>query len=141
MIVHGSNLSGLHEYIPRDVITSELGGEGVAYKPDEWIEMLKLVFAGLLFVQRLDRLNNNVLIFVVAHPRNESFRVCSIYVIQSVISSMWERISFQEISLPSHKVQIEFRVWNFSFFSKYSYLLLERMIYQEVNIYVYKVCR
>ncbi|XP_065226520.1 clavesin-2-like [Planococcus citri] len=40
-IVHGSNLSSLHEYLPRDVLPPELGGEGTAYRTDEWIELLK----------------------------------------------------------------------------------------------------
>lgn len=40
-IVHGTNLSNLHEYLPRDVVTPELGGEGTAYRTDEWIDTLK----------------------------------------------------------------------------------------------------
>ncbi|KAK7593083.1 hypothetical protein V9T40_007835 [Parthenolecanium corni] len=41
LIIHSSNLSTLHEYIPPDVVSAELGGEGDAHKPDEWIESLR----------------------------------------------------------------------------------------------------
>lgn len=40
-MIHGTNLSTLHEYFPRDVVPSDLGGEGEVHKPDDWIEILK----------------------------------------------------------------------------------------------------
>ena len=40
-MIHGTNLSTLHEHIPRDVVPSDLGGEGRAYKPEEWIQILE----------------------------------------------------------------------------------------------------
>jgi len=40
-VIHGTNLSTLHEYLPRDVVPSDLGGEGEVFKADEWIKMLE----------------------------------------------------------------------------------------------------
>lgn len=34
-------MSSLHEYLPPDVLPPELGGEGAAYRTDEWIEILQ----------------------------------------------------------------------------------------------------
>lgn len=38
--VHGNNLSTLFDYVPRDILPTELGGEQSSYNPNTWIERL-----------------------------------------------------------------------------------------------------
>ncbi|KAK6626580.1 hypothetical protein RUM44_009054 [Polyplax serrata] len=38
--LHGNNLSTLHEYIPKDILPAELGGEGPPFNPLIWAEKL-----------------------------------------------------------------------------------------------------
>lgn len=38
--LHGSNLSTLHEYIAKDILPTELGGEGPSINPLDWVHTL-----------------------------------------------------------------------------------------------------
>lgn len=38
--VHGNNLSTLHEYVARDILPAELGGEQPSYNPEIWLNKL-----------------------------------------------------------------------------------------------------
>lgn len=39
--VHGNNLSTLHEFVHKDILPAELGGERPSYNPDVWLKMLE----------------------------------------------------------------------------------------------------
>ncbi|KAK4874136.1 hypothetical protein RN001_013496 [Aquatica leii] len=38
--VHGNNLSTLHDYLPKDILPAEMGGEQPSYNPHNWLENL-----------------------------------------------------------------------------------------------------
>ena len=40
LYLHGNNLSTLHEYLPIDILPTELGGEGPPFNPLPWAEKL-----------------------------------------------------------------------------------------------------
>lgn len=40
LILHGANLSMLHDYIARDVLPTELGGETKSVNPLDWVHTL-----------------------------------------------------------------------------------------------------
>ncbi|GLH15394.1 Uncharacterized protein GBIM_19850 [Gryllus bimaculatus] len=38
--LHGNNLSTLHDYVTKDILPAELGGEGPSYNPVQWADKL-----------------------------------------------------------------------------------------------------
>lgn len=38
--MHGNNLSNLHQYVGKDILPTELGGEGPPFDPLPWTEKL-----------------------------------------------------------------------------------------------------
>ncbi|KAF5270683.1 hypothetical protein FQA39_LY01421 [Lamprigera yunnana] len=38
--VHGNNLSTLHDYVPKDILPAEMGGEQPSYNPHDWLKNL-----------------------------------------------------------------------------------------------------
>ncbi|XP_017786507.1 PREDICTED: clavesin-2-like [Nicrophorus vespilloides] len=38
--VHGNNLSTLHEYVARDILPTEMGGEQAGYNPEVWLKTI-----------------------------------------------------------------------------------------------------
>lgn len=38
--VHGNNLSTLHDYVTKDILPAELGGEQPSYNPEVWLKTL-----------------------------------------------------------------------------------------------------
>ncbi|XP_044252314.1 clavesin-2-like [Tribolium madens] len=41
IFVHGNNLSTLHDYVHKDILPAELGGEQPSYNPEIWIKTLR----------------------------------------------------------------------------------------------------
>lgn len=39
--VHGNNLSTLHDYVHKDILPAELGGEQPSYNPEKWLKILR----------------------------------------------------------------------------------------------------
>lgn len=39
--VHGNNLSTLHDYLPKDILPTELGGDLATYNPEVWIKSIQ----------------------------------------------------------------------------------------------------
>lgn len=38
--MHGNNMSTLHEYVSKDILPAELGGEGPSFNPSVWSDQL-----------------------------------------------------------------------------------------------------
>lgn len=73
LILHGANLTTLHEYVTKDVLPTELGGETQSINPLDWVHAL-LESSQIPKIHQSYRLTQST---IYSQPPKEYFKECS----------------------------------------------------------------